>query len=69
VKEKFVKGSMIAKIPSCERKVRDLDSRDYRRERKGSLIAEGTMKSPDPTLKGYPIERPKTITSCGLDPP
>jgi hypothetical protein len=46
VKEKFVKGSVIAKIPSCERKVRERlrDSRNSillkEKFEKGSVIAE-----------------------------
>jgi hypothetical protein len=51
VKEKFMKGSVIARIPSCERKIRERlsDSRNsiMRKEilSRGSMIADGSLKA------------------------
>jgi hypothetical protein len=71
---KCEKGSVIAEIPSCERKVRERlrDNKNSivwkKNSWKGLLDSRRLRESLNPTVKGIPTERPKTTTSCGLNP-
>jgi hypothetical protein len=74
VKEKFMKGSVIAKIPSCERKIHERlhDSRKFHYKKgqiaKGLHDSRWLRESLNPTVKGIPTERSETTTCCGLNP-
>jgi hypothetical protein len=70
-KKVCVKGFVIAvkKESSCER-LHDSQNSIMKEEEfvKGLCDSQRLRESLNPTIKGIPIERPETTTSCGLNP-